>query len=251
MTLPPHLRALEEALKDMRGGWVDPVTKIWWDMHSRINLELANENSSEGSVILDVGCGVGNYIIALSKNNRVCFGIDPLHEVSLLKAQQKAKDEDVNIPLIHGVSENLPFGNGKFDMILLLSTFQHVGDQHKTLSEIERVLKDNGLLLVSVPLSKNIFTFFRKIKKPESCTKVFDLRELKKIMTESDFEILKIRGCGFFPPFAHKALFVCYRLFGEKITRKGIELFDIFARYAPITASSVVAVCKVLKRENI
>lgn len=65
MTLPPHLRALEEALKDMRGGGVDPVTKIWWDMHSRINLELTNKNSSEGSVILDVGCGVGNYIIAL------------------------------------------------------------------------------------------------------------------------------------------------------------------------------------------
>ena len=135
-------------------------------------------------------------------------------------------------------------------MILLLSTLQHVGDQHKTLLEIKRVLKDNGLILVSVPLSKNIFTFFRKIKKPESCTKVFDLRELKKIMTESDFEILKIRGCGFFPPFAHKALFISYRLFGEKMTKKMIVMLDIFAKCAPITASSVVAVCKVLKREN-
>ena len=103
MAIPIHLRALEEVLKDIRGECLNPVTKIWWDMHFEINLEWANENSSEGGFILDVGCGVGNYIIALSKNNHICFGIDPLYEVSLLKAQQKAKDENCNIPLIQGV----------------------------------------------------------------------------------------------------------------------------------------------------
>lgn len=250
MTIPNHLRALEDVLKDIRGESLNPETKIWWDMHSEINLELANENGSEGDIILDVGCGTGSYIIALSKNNRTCFGIDPLYEVSLLKAQQKAKDENVNIPLIRGVSENLPFEDGKFDLILHLSTLQHVDDQHKTLSEIKRVLKDNGVLVVSVPMNRNIFTLFRKSKKPEYVTKVFDLRELKKAVTENGFEILKIRGCGFFPPFAHKILLFCYHLFGEKITRKMIEMLDIFARYMPITASSVVAVCKINKKEH-
>ena len=250
MTIPNHLHALEEVLKgyNKRGG-VGPVTKIWWDIHVKINLELANENNSEGDFILDVGCGVGNYIIALSKNNRVCFGIDPLYEVSLLEAQQKAKDENVNIPLIQGVSEHLPFIDEKFDMVLHFSTLQHVDDQHKTLSEIKRVLKDNGLLVVSVPLSKNIFTLFRKIKKPESFTKVFNIAELKKGVTENGFEILKIRGCGFFPPFVNRILLFCYHLFGEKITRKMIEALDIFARRIPITASSVVAVCKVNKKD--
>ena len=158
MTVPTHLRALEDVLKDIRGGGLNPVTKIWWDMHFEINLELANGNSSEGDIILDVGCGRGDYIPALSRNNRVCFGINPLYEVSLLEAKQKQKDEKVNIPLIRGVSENSPFKGEHFDMILHLSTLQHVDDQHKTLSEIKRVLKDNGLLVVSIPLSKNIFT---------------------------------------------------------------------------------------------
>jgi ubiquinone/menaquinone biosynthesis C-methylase UbiE len=249
MTIPTHLRALEGVLKDIRGESHNPVTKIWWDMHLEINLELANENSSEGNVILDVGCGGGDYIIALSKNNRMCFGIDPLYEVSLLKARQKAKDENCNIPLIQSVSEDLPFKDEKFDMILHFSTLQHVDDQHKTLSEIKRVLKDNGLLVVSVPLNKNIFTLFRKIKNQEYVTKVFDIRELKKVLTENGFEILKIRGCGFFPPFAHRILLFCYRLFGEKITRKLIEVLDIFARRIPTTASSVVTVCKINKKD--
>lgn len=198
MTIPTHLRALEEVLKDIRGEGVDPVTKIYWNMHSGINLELANENSSEGDFILDVGCGTGSYIIALSKNNRFCFGIDPLYEVSLLEAQQKASDENVDIPFIRAVSEKLPFKNEKFDMILHFSTLQHVDDQHKTLLEITRVLKGNGLLLllVSVLVSENIFTLFIKIKKPESFTKLFDFGELKKVVTENGFEILKMRRCG-------------------------------------------------------
>ena len=218
-------------------------------MHSEINLALANENSSEGDFILDVGCGTGSYIIALSKNNRVCFGIDPLYEVSLLKARQKAKDEDVNIPLIRGVSEDLPFEGEKFDLILHLSTLQHVDDQRKTLSEIKRVLKGNGHLLVSVPMTRNIFTLFRNPKNPEYVTKVFNIAELENVLTENGFEIQKMRGCGFFPPFMHKALLVYYYLFGEKTTRKLIEVLDIFARYIPITASSVVAVCKVNRKD--
>jgi ubiquinone/menaquinone biosynthesis C-methylase UbiE len=211
---------------------------------------LANENSSEGGFILDVGCGTGSYIIALSKNNRTCFGIDSLYEVSLIKAQQNQKDEKVNIPLVQGVSEYLPFEDRKFDMVLHLSTLQHVDDQHKTLFEIKRVLKGNGHLVVSVPLSKNIFTLFRNPRKPEYVTKVFNIAELKKVLTENGFELQKIRGCGFFPPFMHKILLVCYYLFGEKITRKMIEVLDIFARRIPITASSVVAVCKINKREH-
>lgn len=199
---------------------MNPVTKIWWDMHSKINLVLANENSSEGDFILDVGCSRGSYIIALSKNNRVCFGIDPLYEVSLLEAQQNQKDENANIHLIQGVSENLPFSDEKFDMILHFSTLQHVDDQHKTLSEIKRVLKGNGHLLVSVPMNRNIFTLFRNPKKPEYVTKVFNIAELEKVVTENGFEIKKMRGCGFFPPFMHKAPLVCYYLFGEKLVRE-------------------------------
>ena len=242
------LEKLEERLKECRSGQIDPVTKIWWNTLSEINLKLVIDNTREGNKILDVGCGAGNYIISLSKNNHVCFGIDPLYETSLLNAQQKAKYEDVNIHLIQGVAENLPFKDENFDMILSLSTLQHVNDQYKTLSEIKRVLKKNGLLLVSVPMDKNIFTLFRKTKKPEYVTKLFDLRELKKIATENGFGILKIRGCGFFPPFARKALFVCYRLFGEKITRNACKVLDIFAICTPIiTASSVVVVCKAVK----
>ena len=241
------LEKLEKELKKIRNGQINPITKLYYDYIYEMYLKLANENSSEGNIILDIGCGVGNYIIALSKINRVCFGVDPLYEASLLKAQQKAKDENVNISLIRGVSENLPFGDKKFDMVLSLSTLQHVSDQDKTLSEIKRVLKDSGFLLVSVPTNRNISTLFRKSKKPEYFTKDFDLKETKKVVTENSFEILKIRGYGFFPPFAHKALFVCYRLFGEKITRKMIESLDIFARCVPITASSVVAICKTTK----
>ena len=241
------LEKLKEELKECRSSQIDPVTKIWWDMLSEIYLKLLRDNTQEKGKILDVGCGVGTYIVALSKINRIGFGIDPLFETSLLKAQQKAKDDNVNVSLIQSVSENLPFEDETFDVVLHLSTLQHVNNQDKTLSEIKRVLKDNGFLLVSVPTNRNISTLFMRSKKPEYVTKPFDIGELKKIMTEMGFKTLKIRGCGFFPPFSHKVLFVCYRLFGVKTTRRIIELLDVFAKGMPITASSVVAICKTVK----
>lgn len=252
MSTATYLSTLEDTLKNIRGMDLNPETKIWWNMLTETYLKLAIDNTREGDVILDVGCGVGNYIIPLSKNNRICYGIDPFYEVSLLKAQQKAKDENViNLPILLAVGENLPFKDKKFNVVLLQSTLQHVNDQDKTLSEIKRVLKDNGFLLVSVPTNGNISTLFIKTKKPECFTKDFDLKEVKKVITKNGFEILEIRGSGFFLPLAHKALFVCYRLFGEKITRKMIELLDIFARSMPQTASSVVAICRKIEGEVI
>ena len=76
-----------------------------------------------------------------------------------------------------------------------------------------------------------------------------NIAELENVLTENGFEIQKMRGCGFFPPFMRKALLVCYHLFGEKLARKMIESLDIFARRIPITASSVVAVCKINKKD--
>ena len=47
----------------------------------------------------------------------------------------------------------LPFDDGRFDVVLLLDVLAHVEllDQLKALSEVARVLKDDGVLLMSVP----------------------------------------------------------------------------------------------------
>ncbi|MDY6959716.1 MAG: hypothetical protein SVK08_11230, partial [Halobacteriota archaeon] len=68
---------------------IDPVTKTYWAFNSECILKLAIKNSYDGNEILDVGCGVGNFLVGLSREGRICYGVDPLGKTSLVKAQEK------------------------------------------------------------------------------------------------------------------------------------------------------------------
>jgi SAM-dependent methyltransferase len=239
-----HLPSLEKRMAEIERGEVSPVTRIFWNLIQEDILRKAFEISSKDDFVLDVGCGTGRYLIALSKGERRCCGIDPLRDVSLTEARKRAVEERVDVFLGQGVGEFLPFESGVFDVILSISTLQHVGDQYMTLCEIRRVLKDKGLLLVFVPTVKNIGTLFREVETPCYFTMRFDIRGFEKILGNGGFRILDMKGCGFFPPFAYKLLYVCNRFFGEKFTRKMVELLDVFANIWVSSASSVIALCQ-------
>ncbi|MBI3341924.1 class I SAM-dependent methyltransferase [Candidatus Curtissbacteria bacterium] len=49
-----------------------------------------------------------------------------------------------------GSAENTKFGNSNFDLVVLLDVLEHTDDK-KTLIEINRILKKEGLLVISVP----------------------------------------------------------------------------------------------------
>lgn len=239
------LEKLQSRLKSYREGQIDPVTRIYWDMHYQLNLKAAIDNTKEGDLLLDVGCGTGAIIVDLAKAERTCFGIDPLYEISLLKARSNAAKSEVGVALARSFSEHLPFRARVFDMVILLSTLQHVADQDKTLQEIKRVLKERGILLISVPMSNNLFTTLRRKKKPAHFTKIFDKAELIDLMERNGFCINETLGCGFFPPLGHKALIVLNSLFGARFTRKMLMFLDVAARRVPSTASSIILRCEV------
>ena len=240
------LRKLESKLKDYRRGRIDPVTKIYWDMHYLINQRMAIENTKEGDVVLDVGCGTGSMMIDLAKVNRRCCGIDPLYDVSLIPAQLKAQEKNVEISLIRAFSECMPIKARSFDAVLLLSTLQHVADQKETLKEVRRVMKETGVMLISVPMSKNAFSIFKRDGKPGHFTKEYDLKQLKETLDDNNFKIIEVRGCGAFPPLSHKALCICHKFFGERFVRKIIEMLDALGNRFSSTASSIIILCNAL-----
>jgi ubiquinone/menaquinone biosynthesis C-methylase UbiE len=245
------LEKLQSRLKNYRNGQVDPVTRTYWDMHYQLNLKKAIDNTKEGDLILDVGCGTGAIIVDLAKANRTCFGVDPLYEISLLRARSNAAKSNVDVELVQSFSESLPFRARVFDMVLLLSTLQHVADQDKTLQEIKRVLKENGVLLISVPMSNNLFTILRRKKKPEHFTKIFDIENLLKLIKKNGFEIKDVSGCGLFPPLSHKLMIIFYRIFGKNATEKVINTLQLFATCIPSAASSVIILSNVISSPRV
>lgn len=100
---------------------------------------------------LDVGCGAG-YSMKRASNDCECnvYGIDPDpggHGVG-----REGSNFDVGIENIQeGVSENIPFDSSSFDVVYSSHVLEHVESEEKSLQEMKRVLKDDGVLIIGVP----------------------------------------------------------------------------------------------------
>ncbi len=90
--------------------------------------------------ILDVGCGPGLFLEALSPSNSL-VGLDLSIEMLHLARR--------NLTAVRGDGEHLPFEDRSFDIVLAIETLQHLTDPGIFLKELLRVLRQGGELVLS------------------------------------------------------------------------------------------------------
>lgn len=96
--------------------------------------------------LLDVGCGTGPIIELLLKEfpDKNYTGVD-LTPRMIEVAQKK---ELANSSFFVGDSEDLPFTDGIFDVVVCTNSFHHYPNPQAFLNETSRVLKDGGRLIL-------------------------------------------------------------------------------------------------------
>ena len=108
------------------------------------------------SNILDIATGTGDLAINLVKTGAdKIVGLD-ISEGMLDIGRKKIKSKKLSgfIQMVMGDSENLPYGDNSFDAITVAFGVRNFENLEKGLSEIFRVLKPNGILVIletSVP----------------------------------------------------------------------------------------------------
>ncbi|MCG6189242.1 arsenite methyltransferase [Maribellus maritimus] len=106
----------------------------------------------EGDNVLDLGSGAGNDCFVarslVGKTGKVT-GLDFTLEMVLKAKKNAAKTGFTNIEFIHGDIEEMPFENGKFDVVISNCVLNLVPDKKKAFSEIYRVLKPGGHFNIS------------------------------------------------------------------------------------------------------
>lgn len=96
--------------------------------------------------IADVGCGVCDILNRIDSNNSL-IGLDySKNSMGLAK-----KYVNPNITLIQGDATNLPFKDGVLDAIICCEVIEHIQNDDSTVMEINRVLKPDGKVILSVP----------------------------------------------------------------------------------------------------
>lgn len=127
-------------------------------------IELADINGTDK--VLEVGCGAGHILDKIQGGN--LYGID-ISEVQIRRAKERLGEKVV---LLKSPGETTPFDDKYFDRVLCSEVIEHVLDPAPLMKEMSRILKDNGVLSLSIP-NENLINLAKKILKFTGLMKLF------------------------------------------------------------------------------
>jgi ubiquinone/menaquinone biosynthesis C-methylase UbiE len=109
---------------------------------------------AKGKRVLDAACGEGYGSALLARHAEKIYGVDLDHQ-TISHAQEKYKDIN-NLEFIQASILSLQkFKDKSFDLIVSYETLEHLYEHEELLREFSRLIKDDGLLLISTPDKKN------------------------------------------------------------------------------------------------
>jgi SAM-dependent methyltransferase len=103
---------------------------------------------AEGATVLDIASGEGYGSALLGTVARRVIGID-IDEHSVAHAKSKYKDD--NLSFVCGDCTTIPLLSDSVDLVVSFETLEHIIDHIKFFNEISRILKPDGVLVISTP----------------------------------------------------------------------------------------------------
>jgi 2-polyprenyl-3-methyl-5-hydroxy-6-metoxy-1,4-benzoquinol methylase len=105
--------------------------------------------------ILDVGCGEGQFAAELARTGLQVIAVDVAQE-PLRRAHANHPHLDLRLVPVEGP---WPLSDSSFDLVWAGETIEHVADTAGWLSEVRRVLRSEGTLLLSTPAHGRLAMF--------------------------------------------------------------------------------------------
>lgn len=168
------------------------------DLHKikkfRLALSLIKKYKKSVGKIFDLGCSTGIFMGLAAEEGWIPFGCDL--NSSLVKLNRKLYGD--NVKLQKGM--NIDFPERHFDVVTLFDSIEHMPDPISALQEASRILKDDGMIVVSTPNVDGLFpklTYWLLAKTigawehptPPGHVFQFSRKTLSKALNKAGFEV--------------------------------------------------------------
>jgi ubiquinone/menaquinone biosynthesis C-methylase UbiE len=135
----------------------DPLHLYYWPVLGRLyrrRVELCLEECSGGQRVLDVGFGCGVTFLNLHERYQEIHGIDL--EAHVEDTEARFQEQGIETHLRRGNVVELPYPDGFFDTVLLVSVLEHLkpNDLGRAARELFRVLRPGGQVVYGVPVER-------------------------------------------------------------------------------------------------
>jgi len=224
----------------------DSEENHWWFVGTR-NIFFSQidkyVNKNNKIRILDIGCGTGIVIKRLEKYGYT-FGID-ISEDAIRFCRKRGLEN-----IIKAEATQIPFNNNAFNLITIFDVLEHIKFDSIAISEVYRVLKKDGIAIVSVPANKFLWSCHDEVLHHY---RRYSKEEIKGKILKCNFKILKISYYNFFL-FTFIFIFrlfkkVFYKIKKEKAVKTDIICVPKFINSFLIFILNIE--CKIISKINI
>lgn len=181
--------------------------EIYMKKHWEPLIEDAVNRYCKDKYVLDLGCGYGRYTKLISKYTDKIIGLDISQ-----RWLDYAKKQCPHIKFILADAHKIPLEDNTFDAIVSIGLFEYV-ERNAVIKEMRRVLKNDGLCIISVPNkyslcrmpNKTIYKILKKKYHPNEPSK----REMLGLFQDNRFKIVEYKmndGLIYLPDFFNKII---------------------------------------------
>jgi ubiquinone/menaquinone biosynthesis C-methylase UbiE len=187
--LPRGAAAMQEEVWSGRPAGVEPYA---WERRRRFLLA----DVSAGEAVLDLGCGEGAFSALLAEAGAWPIGVD-VAEAALRRARKRHPELDLR----HAApGEPLPLEDGAVDIVWASEVLAFVVDTARTLSEVRRVLRPEGRLLVTTPAHGRLRALVRGLDGDLDplgpALRFYTRRSLRATLAAFGFDRISVRTAG-------------------------------------------------------
>jgi 2-polyprenyl-3-methyl-5-hydroxy-6-metoxy-1,4-benzoquinol methylase len=158
---------------------------IWHRIVSQRRLKLLMRVVPKGK-LLDIGCGYGIFLNTARNLAWTVFGVE------LSRPASEYAHNSFKLKIFNGEIEKANYPDHYFDVITFWDVLEHVPNPAVFLQNVKRILKQDGLIALSVPNSGSLVARIYQGKwqtlRPEQHLWHFNIKTLKQLLAEESFE---------------------------------------------------------------